>query len=160
MALWLGRLLPRFGARASGGPTMLGVGIALLAAIVVVGVLSPWIVPHDPLAISPLNSLEPMSSTYLLGTDQLGRDLGVAIDQGRAILESAAADSPQETSVQPVQRRTTDPSLRRGNLPDKASSLTGPAPAAQSARAGLAETRKSVAPKPRAAEVAANRLLR
>jgi len=75
MALWLGRLLPRFGARASGGPTMLGVGIALLAAIVVVGVLSPWIVPHDPLAISPLNSLEPMSSTYLLGTDQLGRDL-------------------------------------------------------------------------------------
>ena len=92
--------------------------------------------------------------------DQLGRDLGVAINQGRAIIESAAADSPQKTSVQPAQRRATDPSLRRGNLPYKASSLTEPAPAAQSARAGSAATRKSVAPKPRAAEVAASRLLR
>lgn len=92
--------------------------------------------------------------------DQLGRDLAVAINQGRAILESAAADSPQETSVQPAQRRATDPSLRRGNLPDKASSLTGPAPTAQSTRAGSAATRKAVAPKPRAAEVAASRPLR
>jgi peptide/nickel transport system permease protein len=59
---------------ATASPT-LAFGGGLLAAIVVVGILSPWIAPHDPLAIAPINSLEPMSWTHPLGTDQLGRDL-------------------------------------------------------------------------------------
>jgi len=92
--------------------------------------------------------------------DQLGRDLAVAINQGRAILESAAADSAQETGVRPAQRRAAGPALRRGNLPGEASSLTGPAPTAQSTRAGSAATRKTEALKPRATEARANRPLR
>ena len=89
--------------------------------------------------------------------DQLGQDLGVAINQGRAILESTAADSQQETGVRTAQRRAAGLPPRRGKLSAEASSLTGSAPAAQSARAGSAVTRKAVAPKPRSAEVAVSR---
>jgi peptide/nickel transport system permease protein len=53
----------------------LAFGGAILATIVAVGVLSPLIVPHDPLAMAPTRSLEPPSAIHLLGTDQLGRDL-------------------------------------------------------------------------------------
>ena len=52
----------------------LAFGGAILATIVAVGVLSPLIVPHDPLAMAPTRSLEPPSAIHLLGTDQLGRD--------------------------------------------------------------------------------------
>lgn len=49
---------------------------ALLAALFLVGLLSPVISPHDPLAVSPDNAyLPPLSPGHLLGTDELGRDL-------------------------------------------------------------------------------------
>lgn len=89
--------------------------------------------------------------------DQLGRDLAVAINQGQAILESAAARTAQETDVRPAQRRTAGPSLRRGNLPNEAPLRTGPALSAQSTRAGSAANRKPVAPTSRAAEARASR---
>lgn len=53
---------------------------ALLAGIVIVGLLlvaavfAPLIAPHDPLAISR-DGLQSPSRTYLLGTDELGRDI-------------------------------------------------------------------------------------
>jgi len=47
----------------------------LLAAILVMAVLGPWIVPYDPLATDPPAALQPPSGAHLFGTDQLGRDV-------------------------------------------------------------------------------------
>ncbi|MGC0055455.1 ABC transporter permease [Brucella pituitosa] len=47
----------------------------LLAAILLLTLVSPWIAPHDPLAMNPLMRLKPPSDEYLLGTDNYGRDL-------------------------------------------------------------------------------------
>lgn len=70
---WMLRLfsLPRV-ARVGIGPLVAG---ALLAAIVLLTLISPWIAPHDPLAMNPLMRLKPPSDEYLLGTDNYGRDL-------------------------------------------------------------------------------------
>ncbi|MFD1790233.1 ABC transporter permease [Ochrobactrum teleogrylli] len=70
---WILRLfsLPRV-ARVGIGPLVAG---ALLAAIVLLTLISPWIAPHDPLAMNPLMRLKPPSDEYLLGTDNFGRDL-------------------------------------------------------------------------------------
>lgn len=65
------RRMPRvFGAGASclaGGAI---VGIVVLAAL-----LAPWIAPHDPVAIAMEDSLLPPDCSFLLGTDQGGRDV-------------------------------------------------------------------------------------
>ncbi|WP_235992698.1 ABC transporter permease [Brucella daejeonensis] len=63
--------LPRV-ARVGIGPLIAGV---LLAAIVLLTLISPWIAPHDPLAINPMMRLKPPSDEYMLGTDNYGRDL-------------------------------------------------------------------------------------
>ncbi|TMV04556.1 ABC transporter permease [Brucella haematophila] len=70
---WMLRLfsLPRV-TRVGIGPLVAGV---LLAAIVLLTLISPWIAPHDPLAMNPLMRLKPPSDEYLLGTDNYGRDL-------------------------------------------------------------------------------------
>lgn len=47
----------------------------LLAAIIILTLISPWIAPHDPLAMNPLMRLKPPSDEYILGTDNYGRDL-------------------------------------------------------------------------------------
>lgn len=49
--------------------------LVVLAGVVLVTLLSPWIAPHDPLAMDPLNRLKPPSASYPLGTDNYGRDL-------------------------------------------------------------------------------------
>ncbi len=46
----------------------------LLAAIIILTLISPWIAPHDPLAMNPMMRLKPPSDEYLLGTDNYGRD--------------------------------------------------------------------------------------
>lgn len=70
---WMLRLfsLPRV-ARVGIGPLIAGV---LLAAIVLITIISPRIAPHDPLTMNPLMRLKPPSDEYLLGTDNYGRDL-------------------------------------------------------------------------------------
>lgn len=70
---WMLRLfsLPRV-ARVGIGPLIAGL---LLTAIIVLTLASPWIAPHDPLAMNPLMRLKPPSDEYLLGTDNYGRDL-------------------------------------------------------------------------------------
>ena len=47
----------------------------MLLAVILVTLFSPWIAPHDPLAMDPLLRLKPPSAEYLLGTDGYGRDL-------------------------------------------------------------------------------------
>ncbi|GAA2656919.1 ABC transporter permease [Paractinoplanes durhamensis] len=52
--------------------TIAGV-ICLLVALT--ALLAPWIAPHDPTAVDPLNAYAPFSAAHPLGTDDLGRDL-------------------------------------------------------------------------------------
>lgn len=47
----------------------------LLALIVVMSLLAPWIAPHDPLQLKPALRLRPGNAQFLLGTDAYGRDV-------------------------------------------------------------------------------------
>lgn len=70
---WMLRLfsLPRV-ARVGIGPLIAGL---LLTVIILLTLVSPWIAPHDPLAMNPMMRLKPPSDEHLLGTDNYGRDL-------------------------------------------------------------------------------------
>ncbi len=46
---------------------------SFLLLIVLLGILAPWISPHDPYASNIANKFAPFSAEYPLGTDQLGR---------------------------------------------------------------------------------------
>ena len=46
---------------------------SFLILIVMLGIFAPWLAPHDPYENNILNKFAPMSMTYPLGTDQLGR---------------------------------------------------------------------------------------
>ena len=48
-------------------------GLYILLMVIVVGILAPMIVPHDPLAVNLTAKLLPPSLEYPLGTDQMGR---------------------------------------------------------------------------------------
>ncbi|MGQ0572543.1 MAG: ABC transporter permease [Armatimonadota bacterium] len=50
-------------------------GVALVGGYIALGVLAPWIAPHDPNAQDLLTVLQPPSPTHWFGTDDLGRDL-------------------------------------------------------------------------------------
>ena len=49
--------------------------VAVLFSVVLVTLLSPWLVPHDPMTMNPLNRLKGPSAAHLIGTDAYGRDL-------------------------------------------------------------------------------------
>lgn len=51
------------------------VGAILLAVMIAVAILAPWLAPHDPRATDARNRLQPPSAENLLGTDTLGRDV-------------------------------------------------------------------------------------
>ncbi|WP_454657236.1 ABC transporter permease [Bosea beijingensis] len=51
------------------------IGLLLLAFIICVAVLAPWIAPHDPLEQNIVARLEPPSAEFWLGTDSYGRDV-------------------------------------------------------------------------------------
>jgi len=48
---------------------------SLLAVLVLVALLAPWVAPSDPIATHPDENLLPPGQGHLLGTDELGRDL-------------------------------------------------------------------------------------
>lgn len=50
-------------------------GLSILATYVVAAVVAPWLAPYDPLALNAGDELVSPSATYLLGTDELGRDI-------------------------------------------------------------------------------------
>src|SRR5712692_2230174 len=50
-------------------------GLALTALLILVALLGPHVAPYRPDEIHPLDSLTPPSRAYLLGTDDLGRDV-------------------------------------------------------------------------------------
>lgn len=47
----------------------------ILATVILAALLAPWIAPHDPIAMSPMDRLKPPSADFILGTDAYGRDL-------------------------------------------------------------------------------------
>jgi peptide/nickel transport system permease protein len=47
----------------------------LVFAIVLSAILAPWIVPHDPVRLTPSERLKPPGDVFWLGTDAFGRDL-------------------------------------------------------------------------------------
>jgi peptide/nickel transport system permease protein len=51
------------------------VGVALLALMVFCAIFAPWITPHDAFKSDVPHRFEGPSTTYLLGTDSLGRDI-------------------------------------------------------------------------------------
>lgn len=68
------------------GAILLGLGLAMLAIMVIVTVFAPWIAPFDPSATSP-DSLAGPSAQHWLGTDLIGRDvLSRLITGGRTTL--------------------------------------------------------------------------
>ena len=68
-------------------------GAVILAPIVLVAVLAPWVIPRDPLAMQLSNVLATPSASAWFGTDNLGRDLFSRIVHGArlSLLSSAAA---------------------------------------------------------------------
>jgi peptide/nickel transport system permease protein len=67
-----------------GSPIVL-IATILLAAIVIAAILAPWIVPYDPVRLSPGQRLRPPSETNWLGTDAFGRDLFSRVVYGARI---------------------------------------------------------------------------
>ncbi len=51
------------------------VGLTIFGLLAAVSILAPVLAPHDPTAIHASDGLRPPSSNYLLGTDNLGRDI-------------------------------------------------------------------------------------
>lgn len=64
----------RKGAGITQGWLLLAVGLAMLAAMLVLTIFAPLVAPYDPSATSP-DSLAPASATHWLGTDSIGRDV-------------------------------------------------------------------------------------
>lgn len=69
----------------SRGGAFAWVGLALLAAIVLVAILAPVIAPHDPLTQDIVNQFLPPSPEFWLGTDSYGRDVLSRIIYGARI---------------------------------------------------------------------------
>ena len=64
----------RQGARLTQGWLLLGLGLAMLAAMLVVTIFAPLVAPYDASMTSP-DSLAPASAAHWLGTDSIGRDV-------------------------------------------------------------------------------------
>jgi peptide/nickel transport system permease protein len=67
-----------------GSPIVL-IATILLASIVLAAILAPWIVPYDPVRLSPGQRLRPPSEANWLGTDAFGRDLFSRVVYGARI---------------------------------------------------------------------------
>lgn len=51
------------------------VAAVLLAGVILVALLAPWVSPYDPGAMRVIRRLRPPGADNLLGTDELGRDV-------------------------------------------------------------------------------------
>ena len=56
-------------------PAKLVASGAIVAAVLLIAALAPWIAPHDPTMLNTRAILRGPSPEYLLGTDEFGRDL-------------------------------------------------------------------------------------
>lgn len=77
-------LFARVGGIVTSGPVVI-VATLLLTVVVLAAILAPWVVPHDPVRLTPSVRLKPPSELYWLGTDAFGRDLFSRIVYGGRI---------------------------------------------------------------------------
>ncbi len=61
------------------------IGLSFLLLVAVAAISAPWIAPHHPTLINPVDRLQPPSADYWLGTDDLGRDILSRIIHGGRI---------------------------------------------------------------------------
>jgi peptide/nickel transport system permease protein len=86
------RLLPR---ALRSAPSL--AGVLIVASLLVVAVAAPWLAPYAPTAIFPGAEIRPPDSRFLLGTDEVGRDIlsrvlyGARVSLGVAIPSVALA---------------------------------------------------------------------
>jgi len=62
-------------ARAFFGRKILLVSTCIILVVIIVAIFAPFIAPYDPLKMNARNTLNPPSTTHLLGSDDFGRDL-------------------------------------------------------------------------------------
>lgn len=60
-------------------------GVIVIALLVVVALLAPWLAPHDPLRQDLAQSLRPPGPQHWFGTDEFGRDLFSRLVHGTRI---------------------------------------------------------------------------
>ena len=60
-------------------------GVTLVLAVVLAALFAPWVATHDPSSQVLADQLKPPGAKYLLGTDQLGRDIFSRIVWGARI---------------------------------------------------------------------------
>lgn len=51
------------------------IGLVFILSVVIIAIFAPVLAPHDPFKTSMKIALSPPSATYLLGTDDVGRDV-------------------------------------------------------------------------------------
>jgi len=51
------------------------IAFVILVLIVIIALFAPFIAPYSPIETHPVDRLHPCSAKYILGTDQLGRDV-------------------------------------------------------------------------------------
>jgi len=89
----LSRLIPQLRSLAKRGPSgwMVIAGIIIVAALVIMTAISPWIAPHDPnkIGLGPLKS--PPSLQFPLGTTALGQDMLSRILMGGSTMLQVSA---------------------------------------------------------------------
>ncbi|MGD0550849.1 MAG: ABC transporter permease [Candidatus Bathyarchaeia archaeon] len=66
------------------------IGAAIVAAMAIMTVTSPWIRPYDPIAINVGPILSPPSAQFPLGTNHLGQDMLSRVISGGAIMFQVA----------------------------------------------------------------------
>ena len=66
------------------------IGAAIVAAMAIMTVTSPWIRPYDPIAINVGPLLSPPSAQFPLGTNHLGQDMLSRVYSGGAIMFQVA----------------------------------------------------------------------
>lgn len=68
------------------------IGLIIVLFILLITTLAPWLAPYEPLKQTIADRLQPPSTQYLFGTDQLGRDiLSRVMYGGRISLPAALA---------------------------------------------------------------------
>jgi peptide/nickel transport system permease protein len=69
-----------------------GLGLLIISGFALIGLIGPWLAPHDPAAIDPAHSFAAPSWQHPLGTDNLGRCLlsrllyGTRLSLGTAVV--------------------------------------------------------------------------
>jgi len=67
-------------------------GVALLAVVVIVALVAPFVAPYDPYKLDIMNKFLPPSSVNIMGTDDLGRDVFSRVVIGSRISFQVAAE--------------------------------------------------------------------